>query len=180
MFWHIHPDWEHPSDGGLSFRHRDGTVRSITSTANLHVLARDEAEDLDTYSPAYGAFQRGTCLRARVVLNSPSTIATFMTATAVAGMPSLEQVDVTEPPGANWHAAAFRLAWSGHEAIILCAIERVPDSDAGTPGRLWGGERARTDGRVAFIQLGARNPTPPIQVLGTRAEPAEFAGSGRA
>lgn len=169
IFWHIHPDWH--ASGGFLFRHRDGTVRSMACTADVRVLSRENADGLDGYSPVYGRIEQGLCLRARVTSSLPDTIATFITGTEAAAPPVLEQVPVTHAPGPAWHAAAFRLAWRGQEAIILAAIERSPEqAGAGAPGSMWGCDLACTDARAAIIQLGGTERTAPMLIGGTRVE----------
>jgi hypothetical protein len=180
ILWHVHPDWESASPAdGLSFRHRDGTVRALACSTGLSVLG-PETGGLDCYSPAYGVIERGLCLRTRVTASLPGTIGTFITATAAAGLPLLEQVRVTELPGPQWHASAFRLSWCGWTAIILASVERSPEKAGGSaPGAWWGCEEARTDGRAAFVQLSGPEILGSALIRGSRVELAH-AGLRRA
>jgi hypothetical protein len=154
-------------------------VRALACSTGVNVLG-PEAGGLDCYSPAYGAIERGLCLRTRATASLPGTIGTFITATAAAGLPLLEQVRVTELPGPQWHASAFRLSWCGWTAIILAAVERSPESAGeGAPGEWWGCEEARTDARAAFVQLSGPEIRKPVLIRGSCVELAH-AGLRRA
>jgi hypothetical protein len=183
-FWHVHPDWSAaPGSGGsVWLRHRDGFVQAIASSASLDILTPGEADGLDGYAPVYGRVERATCLRGRTAGLLPRSFGTFVSAVAaeVDERVSVSTVPVTHQPGPSWHAAAFRVSWPGGEAIALSAIERSIGDTAAGPGVLWGCEDARTDARVALVQVGGDLHGGPVIVHGSRVESRVPAGLIRA
>jgi hypothetical protein len=171
VFWHVHPDWKcTPRGTGILFEHPDGAVSAIESTADLRVLSPDEAEGLDSYAPVYGTLERSLCLRGRMVSALPRTVATVITAIPAPALASLQEIPLTHLPGPQWHGAAFRLTWSGHEAIILAAVEQSPKAVEAGARTMWGTDLAQTDARAAVIQLSESDIGPPILVDGSRVE----------
>jgi hypothetical protein len=171
-FWHVHPDWSWTARGaGVLFEHGDGIVSAMVSTADLRMLSSEEAAGLDSYAPVYGRLERSLCLRARVASALPRTVATFITAIPAPALASIQEVPVTYAPGPQWHGSAFRLTWCGQHAIILAAVEQLPDG-VGVHDRasMWGSDLAQTDARAAVIPLSGSDCGPPIFVDGSRAQ----------
>ena len=131
------------------------------SSGRLRALTPDEAEGLDSYSPAYGHVESALCLTDRTVASMPHTEITFISGLDTSEVPVLQRLQVTELPPPGWHAAAFRLRWLDAEAVLLWAIETSPlTSIGGSPGAIWGtrsGCNRRPNGRCS---AGWRQPSP--------------------
>jgi hypothetical protein len=169
-FWHVHPDWRAAAAGdAVTFRHRDGSVCALSSTSEVEVLGRDNANGLDDYAPEYGRIERATCVRGRSDGPLPRSVATAVS--SAASTPprlSIKAVPVTASAGPAWHSTAFRLSWAGREAIVLSSIERAPGKgSAGGPGQVWGCDDARTDARFALVEVGGPVIIGPILIGGS-------------
>ncbi|MEP6914398.1 MAG: alginate lyase family protein [Acidobacteriota bacterium] len=169
-FWHVAPAWRAIQDGtSVMLSHLDGIVCTLASSSALQVLAPEEANGLDSYAPEYGRVEPAICLRDRSEGPFPRSVATFISCAAdIADPVTIAATPVTSSAGASWHSAAFRLSWKDREAIILTAIELSPGDEAGgNPGQLWGCDEARTDARVAFVEVGSATGVVPILIGGT-------------
>ena len=158
-FWHLHPGWmARPEPHGAVLHHRSGAVVSVASSLPLEILTPATADGLDAYAPVYGALERGTCLRARSTGSLPRTFATVITRdgdpeTQRGRVVEVAAEPITDALPAGWQGAAFRMTLAGREALLLGAVERTPTVIVARPGALWGTATARTDARVALVDL---------------------------
>jgi Heparinase II/III-like protein/Heparinase II/III N-terminus len=179
-FWHIHPAWRHvPSERGILLEHADGSRRPVVSSGDLRALGLDEANGLDSYSPAYGRVEPALCLSARTAAALPHTDITFISGIDTSQVPVVERLHVTESPPKGWHGVAFRVLWLDTQAVLLWATETSPLTSAGgSPGAIWGCELATTDARMAVIAIDGNSRWKPVSIAGTRIP--TLAGAGRA
>ena len=153
-YWHVDPLWQCRLAGDhTAHLSGHGSLLGLASTAPLTLLAGGE-HPLALRSPAYGAVEPAPVLRAAIVGALPSSVATFIPATAeVADGLSIEELPVDLPPGADWHGRGFRLRWSRGAMALLSAVEQlgIADRDTAAPPGPWGTAGLRTDARAAAL-----------------------------
>ena len=156
VFWHVHPDWK-PSvhDRSVLFE-SDGCVALLASSDGAGILNTADAAGLDRHAPEYGRLERGTCLRARTTGALPRSSLTFVTSPSTRASAQHRRVRVdalplTQPPPQGWHGAAFRVATSDRQMMILSAVEWGSGPQSGGPNQSWGCAEVQTDGRLAAL-----------------------------
>jgi hypothetical protein len=170
-YWHFHPSWACAlSDPGVVRLERaDAGPLALVTTAHLQ-LWPPGTHPLATFSPIYGQLQPAPTACARVPVELPVTLATFIPAAPeVAAQLDIEATPVEQAPGPGWHAGAFRIRWAHGAAAIMAAVERAdpPARDTAAPGVTWGTADLRSDARVAAVVDHATNPSEVILVNGT-------------
>jgi hypothetical protein len=155
-FWHLHPDWTLVSAPGphVLLQHAGGRTHALGTSGSFAPVRGTEFEALGAYAPAYGQIERAECLRVSTAGSLPRSLVTVvpMAAGRTAAL-AVEPLALTEPAGAGWHAAAWRVRLDDVEAVLMCAVEAdgVPSADLAAPPARWGTADFQIVGRAALL-----------------------------
>jgi hypothetical protein len=152
--WHLHPRWtgrlRRPQAADLN----DGSEGlALASTVALTILA-EGSDPLAFWSPAYGVIEPAPVVVARTTARLPTTIGTFIPATAeLANQLCIEEAATDGVAGTGWHTCAFRARWAGGVMTMLGAMEEsgIASCDTAAPTRKWGTAEFQTDARAAVL-----------------------------
>ena len=158
-YWHFHPSWRWRSTSEHSLQLQNGTMTAALATTYAVTPLGPGDHPLAMYSPAYGVVQAAAAGHGTAGVQLPCTLATFIPSKAeMADELRIESIAIEAPPGAAWHAAAFRVQWRGGSTTILAAIEGagLAASHLAAPAERWGTAELRTDARVAAVSHGSK------------------------